>query len=408
MRLLFLTPQLPFPPHKGTSLRNLNLIKGLAPHHEVHLLSFVQGGGELAVAGPLSELCASIQTVAAPQRSLLQRLSTLAFSPLPDVALRLASPLFAEKLEASLARMKFDAVQVEGLEMAQYYPATAASFPAVILDEHNAEYVLQRRAFEVDSRAPRRWLGAAYSLVQWLKLKNYERNACRRATAVAAVSEADRRALLQLDPGLDITVVPNGVDTEYFRRRPLAQGKDSESAPTLAFTGTMDFRPNVDAMTWFCHEVLPQIHRRLPRTHLVVVGQSPARGVRELASPFVTVTGAVEDVRPHLEKATAYVVPMRMGGGVRLKVLEAMAAGIPVVSTRAGAEGIAVEDGENLLLADKAADFAAKVVDVLTNVSLARHLATQGRKLVEDQYDWRLITPKLEDLHLRLKAKCAA
>ena len=408
MRLLFLTPQLPYPPHKGTALRNFNLIKNLAPHHETHLLSFVEEEGKLPEASPLHELCASIQTVLAPKRSLRQRLRALAFSTLPDIASRLPSALFADKLKALLERTQFDVLQVEGLEMAQYYLATSAKLPVIVLDEHNAEYLLQRRAFEVDSRAPRRWLGASYSLVQWLKLKNYERRACRRASAVIAVSEADRRALLQLDPGLDITVVPNGVDTEYFHCRPLVQDKDSTGSPTLAFTGTMDFRPNVDAMTWFCHEVLPPIRSQLPQIRLLIVGQSPAKAVRGLASPAVTVTGAVEDIRPYLEKAAVYVVPMRMGGGVRLKVLEAMAGGIPVVSTRAGAEGIAVDDGENVLLADTAAEFAAKVVEVLTNVSLGRRLAAQGRKLAEAHHDWRLITPTLEELYARLKAKCTA
>jgi sugar transferase (PEP-CTERM/EpsH1 system associated) len=411
MRLLFLTPQLPYPPHKGTSLRNFNLIKNLAPNHEIHLLSFIPEGGETAEASPLQSFCASIQTVPAPRRSLRQRLRSLAFSPLPDIALRLPSALFATKLKAYLESTQFDAVQVEGLELARYYLITSpeqASFPAIILDEHNAEYVLQQRAFEVDSHSPRRWVGTAYSLVQWQKLKRYERRACRRATAIVAVSEADRRALLQLDPDLDIAVVPNGVDTEYFRCRPLAQTNDKESSATLVFTGTMDFRPNVDAMTWFCKEILPLIRSRTPKIRLFIVGQGPAKAVQELASPFVTVTGAVEDIRPYLENAAVYVVPMRMGGGVRLKVLEAMASGIPVVSTRAGVEGIDVEEGENALLADTAMEFAAKVVDALTNASLRNRLARQGRKLVEDHYDWRLITPKLEELYLRLKAKCTA
>ncbi|MFH1486108.1 MAG: glycosyltransferase [Chloroflexota bacterium] len=400
MRILFLTPQLPYPPHKGTSLRNLHLIKGLAASHEVHLLTFAEGGASLALPGQLKELCSSVQVVAAPKRSLLKRLASLLCSPYPDMASRLVSLEFASKLRDALRLLAPEAIQVEGLEMARYYldmPPSAES-PAVVLDEHNAEYVLQKRAFEVERRMLPRWFAALYSLIQWQKLERYERIACRRATAVITVSDEDRQALLRMNPGLDATVVPNGVDTTYFLPWPAKRREGS----TLLFTGTMDFRPNVDAAVWFVDEVFPLVRRDVPQARLLIVGGSPTRKVKALGSASVEVTGFVEDVRPYMAEAAVYVIPIRIGGGVRFKALEAMASGLPVVSTTMGVEGISVRVGDDLLLADDASSFASAVVRLLRDPELGQQMASRARRLIEQQYDWNAIMPRLDELYLRL------
>ena len=414
MRILFLTPQLPYPPHQGTTIRNYNLIANLAPCHEIHLLSFVHSRDEVDRATPLHQHCRSIEAVLAPCRSPLKRFLSLFLSPLPDMALRLPSAEFRAKLAAALRREPFDVVQIEGIEMAQPWmdwrletkdwrldcgsgpPMSNSQYPVSIFDDHNAEYVLQQRAFETDARQPRRWVGAIYSLIQWKKLSRYEALVCRLADQVVAVSEADKAALQRLVPGLEVTVVPNGVDVGYYTS---ADIQPLPLAPrSLIFTGKMDFRPNVDAVLWFCQEVLPLVRRRMPDVRFYIVGQSPHRRVLRLADdPAVTVTGYVDDVRPYIAGACVYVIPLRIGGGTRLKVLEAMALGKPIVSTSLGCEGFeGLVPGRELCLAETPEEFAQRVIELLSDASRRENLGQAARRFVEEQYDWRLIVPKLE------------
>lgn len=397
MKVLFLTPQLPYPPTKGASLRNFHLIKGLAASHEVHLLTFLEPGNDPTNAAPLRDLCVSIAAVPAPKRSMFSRLASLLLSGSPDMASRLASSEFAGKLDGALKSIQPDALQIEGIELARYYlNMPYARGPAVVLDQHNAEYLMQKRAFAIDARQPGRLPEAVYSLIQWQKLKSYERMACNRAAAVISVSEEDRRAILALDPSLDITVIPNGVDTAYF------QPSQKTADLRLLFSGTMDFRPNVDAMVWFVREVLPLIRRELPEVRLSIVGGRPTERVKALAGDSVEVTGFVEDVRPHMTQAAGYVIPMRMGGGVRFKALEAMSCGMPLVSTSLGVEGIAVKDGAEAFIADDAQSFATATVRLLMDRQLGEGMGKRGRSLVESQYDWNLVTPRLAELYQRL------
>lgn len=414
MRILFLTPQLPYPPHQGTTIRNYNLIANLAPRHEIHLLSFVRSQDEIDAATPLQQHCRSIEGIPAPRRSPLKRFLSLFLSPLPDMALRLPSVEFQAKLTATLRRVPFDVVQIEGIEMARYWmlevrnwkldhearpPTSILQLPSSIFDDHNAEYVLQQRAFETDIRQPRRWVAAIYSLIQWKKLSRYEAMICQLADGVVAVSEADKAALQQLVPRLNVTVVPNGVDVEYYTStdiRPVPLPPDS-----LVFTGKMDFRPNVDAVLWFCQEVLPLVRGQVPDVRFYIVGQRPHRRVLRLADdPAVTVTGYVDDVRSYIAGACVCVVPLRIGGGTRLKVLEAMAMGKPIVSTSLGCEGFeGLVSGRELSIADTPEEFAQQVIELLDDAPRQERLGQAGRRFVEEQYDWRLIVPRLERIY---------
>ena len=432
MRILFLTPQLPYPPHQGTTIRNYNIIANLAPRHEIHLLSFVRSQDEIARATPLHQHCRSIEGIPAPRRSPLKRFLSLFLSPLPDMALRLPSAEFQANLAATLRRVPFNVVQIEGIEMARHWmleignwkldygtghptlrpssgqasnlqpPIPNTQYPISIFDDHNAEYVLQQRAFETDVRQPRRWIAALYSLIQWKKLSRYEAMICRLANRVVAVSEADKAALQRLVPGLEVTVVPNAVDMEYYT------SADIRPSPlpshSLIFTGKMDFRPNVDAVLWFCREVLPLVRSKMPDARFYIVGQSPHRRVLRLADdPAVTVTGYVDDVRPYIAGACVYVAPLRIGGGTRLKVLEAMAMSKAIVSTSLGCEGFeGLQSGRELSIADTPQEFAQRVIELLDDASRRERLGRAARRFVEEQYDWRLIVPKLEQVYEQL------
>jgi len=402
MRLLLLTPQLPYPPHQGTSLRNFNLIAQLAKRHRICLLTFLEPDQSMEEAGPLGDLCEWVDTLPVPQRSHSLRLRQMATTGRPDMAWRLWSPAFRDRLAMRLAEARFDVVQVEAIELAPYLPtiqgASAASGwprPLIVYEDHNAEWVLQKRACLTDLRVPRRWPTAAYSFVQWMRLKVYEAQVCRTADHVVAMSEADRDAILAVAPGVRVTVVPNGVDLEeYTGYRGPVQPFD------LVFTGKMDFRPNVDAMLWFGEEVWPLIRRRHPQASLAIVGQRPHARLEPLRRlPGVTLTGWVADVRPYIAGGRVYIAPLRVGGGTRLKLLQALAMGAAVVATSLGAEGFPVIHGRELLLADTPHDFARAVSALLDDPQQRACLGAAGRRFVEATYGWDALVPKLEALY---------
>jgi glycosyltransferase involved in cell wall biosynthesis len=443
MKILFLTPQLPYPPHKGTAMRNWGLISDLAERHEVAVLSFAsrppippglvdrkgksarstpsQSGGNTPLPPPHflgdreGAWAGRVETVEPPLRSLRTRLRDMLSTPKPDMALRLVSEAYAERLRAWLKRESFDVIHVEGIEMAPYLDVIDAVFlplssppsgggrrggaslrPLVVFDDHNCEYLLQKRVFLTDLRVPSRWLGAVYSFVQWQRLLDYEAQACRRADRVLAVSEADTAALRKLVPDVHITVVPNGIDTRAYRPK-ISSLQSLNLKNALVFTGTMDFRPNVDAALWFAREVLPRIRTQVEDACFFAVGQRPHRRLDVLRDdPAVTLTGFVEDTRSYIAEAAVYVVPLRMGGGTRFKILEALAMGKGVVSTTLGAEGFPVTRGKELLLADGAEDFARAVVSLLNAPEKRASLGRAGRAFVEARYDWRVIVPLVE------------
>jgi glycosyltransferase involved in cell wall biosynthesis len=302
-------------------------------------------------------------------------------------------------------------VQISSLEMMPYRQllARGRQRPRVVFDDLNAEYQLQRRACLTDLGQPRRWHGALYSAVQWRRLRTYEGRVCREADTVIAVSETDAAHLRRLAPGARLLVLPNGVDTTAFAHRQPSARNDgrADEAPTVLFTGTMDFRPNVDAMLWFAEAIWPRLHAARPGLRCLIVGKAPDARLLAAArrQDGLEVIGAVPDVRPFLAQAAVYVVPMRMGSGVRLKVLEAMAAGVPVVSTRMGLEGVAAVPGEHVLLADDPPAFAAAVLRLLADPALAARLAARARELVEERYDWTRLTPALLSLYQDLASR---
>jgi len=397
MRLLLLTPQLPYPPHQGASLRNFNLIVQLARRHRVCLLTFLEPEQSLDNAGPLREVCQWVEAVPVPRRSPGLRLKQMVTTRRPDMAWRLWSSAFQGRLAARLAEAPFDVVQIEAIELAPYLPAieSVRPRPLIVYDDHNAEWVLQKRACLTDLADPRRWPAAAYSFVQWMRLRGYEADMCRRAGRVVAVSEADRDALHAVAPEVDVTVVPNGVALDEY-----ADYQGPVEPFDLVFTGKMDFRPNIDAMLWFGQQVLPLIRQRCPGVRLAIVGQRPHPRLDVLRGvPGITITGWVADVRPYIAGATVFIAPLRVGGGTRLKLLQAMAMEAAVVATSLGAEGFPVVHGRELLLADTPADFARAVLALLDDPAQRARLGAAARRFAAAAYGWDALVPKLEALY---------
>lgn len=410
MEILLLTPQLPYPAHQGTTLRNFNIIRGLAARHEITLLSFRERAGDEAVPGALDELCKRVVTVPQPHdRSAATRLWQMVITDQPDMALRLRSHHFEIVLRRLLSDDQFDIIQVEGIELAWIIPVLRASTigQKIVFDAHNAEAYLQQRAYEADARSLRRLPAALYSRVQTRRLLQYERWALRQVDWITAVSENDRRVLAAQIGDAAISVIPNCIDVADYGRKAeffAAQEGDSLLAYDLVFTGKMDYRPNVDAVLWFAREVWPHILEKRPQTTWAIVGQKPHKRLAVLQDvPGITLTGWVDQVVPFLQQGTIFIMPFRVGSGTRLKLIEAMAAGIPVISSALGVEGYAVENEEQLLIADSPADMTAAILRLLTDRPQRQRLVEKGRKFAA-QYDWRGITPKFDEGYYALLA----
>ncbi len=410
LRILFLTPQLPFPPRQGTSIRNYNLIRFLSERHEIDLVTFLAPGDELTHDSPLRTHCRRITTIGQPVRTTSDRVRTTLLSFKPDMGLRLNSDEMMAKMR-SLPLTGYDIVQVEGIEMAPYAFAIRKRLKSqrtrtgIVFDDHNCEYLLQKRNALTDLRNPRRWLAAAYSIVQWNKLRHYERRVCVQTDLILAVSEPDRQALKDLASDVDVRLIPNGIDTASYSS--LLVDVDAAEAPNIVFTGKMDYRPNVDAVVWFGTQVFPRIRRQIPKAQFQIVGQQPLERVFALSeAPGIQITGEVPEIEPYLQQASVYIIPMRIGGGTRLKALQAMATGLPIVATSLGVEGIAVQDGRELLIRDEPREFAGAVLDLINDHqgsgSIVNRLGSNAKEFVAKHYDWQTIIPHLEQAYFEL------
>jgi polysaccharide biosynthesis protein PslH len=405
-RILFLTPQLPSPTRQGAAIRNWNLMVQLAKGHALDLLTF--GGADEAAApraarGGTPPPWRQTVTVPPPRRSAGRRLRRLLFSRQPDMADRLWSPPFVRELAELLSRERYDIVQVEGIELARYLLLIARHRlpdydPLLVFDDHNAEWLLQRRAARTDLRGSRSVPAGLYSSVQQGRLRRFEARTMQTADLTLCVSEADAAALQPLAPDRPLIVAPNGVDAGYYSPEGIPRERPRFD---IVFSGTLDYRPNLDAVAWFVNDVWPllkgeQDARRDRPLRLGLVGRNPPTEITRLAgNPGITVTGSVADDRPYFAGATVYILPMRYGGGVRLKLLNALAMGCAVVSTTAGAEGLATRDGEHLLLADDAPAFARAVARLLDDADLRARLGAAGRALVRERYDWASIAARV-------------
>lgn len=420
MKILFITPQLPHPPRQGTTIRNFNLIAYLAADHTVDLLSFTTPDEELNPSSPLHKLCRRVDAVPQPIRSTAERVKDTFLSPLPDMGHRLESAAMRKLIDSWIEKAapdEWDIVQIEGIEVAQYgqqivdglkkrFPDQPDALPKLVFDDHNCEYLLQKRNALNDLTTPKRWIGGIYSTLQWQKLRRYERSICQMADATFAVSVADKDALEKIAPDADITVVFNGFDPPKTVTRDLPSPEASQSQ-TLLYIGKMDYRPNVDAMLWFGQAIFPLIRAEVNDVSLKIVGMNPHPRLEQLKTVAgIEITGMVEDLEPYLQNAAVYVIPLRVGGGTRFKALEAMAYGKPIVATSLGIEGIPVADGQELLIANSPEDFAAAVIRLLRDQAdggaLSQSLGESAHQLVEETFTWSSIIPQVETIYSNL------
>ena len=386
MKILFLSGWFPYPPDNGSRIRIFHLMRALAERHEVTLLSFGDQISRERVEA-LCPLCRVAGVAPTPVYNPKGSRAVLAFaSPTPRSLVDTHSPEMARLVQKELGSNGYEVVVASEISTASYVHYDCPA-PAILEDLETA--TIRDAARLGSGRASR--LRASLT---WLKTRRYVRTLLPHFAACTVVSEQERANLRDIAPAnYRLEVVPNGCDTTW---RPDAA---APQPGTLVFNGSLTYSANYDAMSYFVREIWPQIRKGEPSCQLKITGRTNnGQGEALAGRGGVHLTGYLADVRPAVAGAWACVVPLRVGGGTRLKILEAMALGTPVVSTSKGAEGLEVTPEENILIADDPADFAAQTVRLLRDPALRARLAENGKKLVEQKYDWRVIGERFNEL----------
>jgi polysaccharide biosynthesis protein PslH len=392
MRVLLLTQVLPYPPDSGPKAKTWNMLKFLARQHRVTLVSFVRGH-QSKEAEFLGQYCESVHTVPI-KRGLLRDLWYLAVSLASHQSFLIVRDDRASMrhlVDRLSAQHRFEVIHADQLNTAQY--ALRLKSARKVLDTHNALWLLSKRLAQTMSFGPRRWLLNREGRL----LRDYEGRIGREFDAVLAVSDGDKDALADvIGDTSKITVMPIAVDTEEFplvRRLP--------STDRILFVGTMFWPPNIDGVLWFIEKVYPRIRAERPQVSFDIIGARPPRKILKLANDGtgIKVRGYVEELTPYLEKAGVLVVPVRVGSGMRVKILNGMSSGLPIVSTSIGCEGIRAEHGRHLFIADTAEDFADSTLNLLEDPELGNRMGLNARKLVETTYNCLLAYRPVEELY---------
>ncbi len=402
MKILWVKAGKLLPVDTGGKIRSFNILRHLAKEHEVTLLSYYGGRRDPEYEAAITQQLPRTEIIhtAAPEGTLAQSLDYILRlpSPAPYAVRKFTHPGVRCSVAQWLSNGTLDVAVCDFLSASLNFPENFAA--PVVLFQHNVETMLWRRMAHTE-KAP--WKKVSYSIEAW-KMASYETRALRRFQHVIAVSDHDRNAMLGLSSGCSITVVPTGVDTDKYRASPSVSG----DPPVVLFTGSMDWEPNVDAVEFFCREIWPIVLSAFPNARFQIVGRTPSARVRSLTSASVEVTGTVPSITEYLRSATVVVVPLRIGGGTRLKIFEAMAMAKALVSTSIGAEGLDVRDGRDLMIADNAQSFAAAVVRLLKEPELRRSYE-QAAATLAARYDWSQIARRfaevLRDAATRFRAE---
>ncbi len=390
MKILFLQKRILFPVDAGWKIRTLNVLKHLARWHEVTYLCNVQPDdepflNEMRASGVRLETVPWSETPRSSPRFYFQLAANL-LSKYPFTASKDYDPALRRRAQTLLAEETYDLLICDFVQMARN--AIGLPVRASVLFQHNVE----AQIYERHAQNARGWLKRKFMGLQWQKMKRFEAEAGRQFDAVVAVSEADRQHYHDHYDWNHAHTIDTAVDTDYFQPNGTA-----ETADRVLFIGSLDWIPNEDGLAYFVEQVWPLVRQERPQAVFEIVGRNPSRGVERLAGqPGVKLIGTVPDVRPHLAQATVVVVPLLVGGGTRIKIFEAMAMQKAVVSTSLGAEGLAVESGKHLVLADEPGEFADAVVRLLRDEAGRQAIASQAAQLVNQRYGAETIARQFE------------
>ncbi len=391
MRILWVKGGRLLPVDTGGKIRSYNILRHLAAKHDVTYLSYYGGPRNLDYETNLKRSLPGAQTIhtAAPEATLAQYADYIYRLPAkaPYAVTKFTHSKVRHTVTQWLGEDRFDVAVCDFLSASLNFPSNPA-IPAVLF-QHNVETVLWRRLADVEPTPLRR---LSYK-IEADKMARYEPRALSKFHHVIAVSDEDRNQMLAFNPKCPITVVPTGVDTKQYAVAPPAP----DNPPVVVFTGSMDWEPNIDAVEYFCREIWPTVLTAFPNARFQVVGRDPHERIRRLASSSIEVTGTVPSVANYLRDATVVIVPLRIGGGTRLKIFEAMAMGKALISTTIGAEGLDVVHGRDLLLADAPVSFAASILELFRDSALRRRYE-QAAAIQAQRYDWSRIAERFAEV----------
>lgn len=408
MKILWLSHIVPYPPKGGVLQRSYHLLRELAQRNEVHLVSFIQREPLMRMFGDvergldecrerLSSLCPIVRFIPIPseerpwgKKSLLLR-SVLTRDPYSINWLKSAA--MRAEIEMLTKTISYDAVHFDTISLAVHRDLVPHT--ACVLNHHNIEsHMMLRRASN-----ERNWLARAYLYYEGRRLQRYERDMCRRFDMHTTCSELDSERLVAVDSAIATTVIPNGVDIDYFK-----PGNASRQPNTLVFAGRYSAYPNRRALMFLANEIWPVLRQECPDVRIDIVGADPPASVVELArqDPRFRVHGFVDDVRAYLDTAAVYICPIKDGGGTKLKVLDALAMGIPLVADPIACEGIEVVEGQTVLYASSPTEYAARIKQLLADGELRQRMSRSARRLVEQQYSYRSIGLQLHEMYASL------
>jgi glycosyltransferase involved in cell wall biosynthesis len=392
VRILWVKAGKLLPVDTGGKIRSYNILRLLAQDHQVTFLSYYGGRRDAEYEAAIRKELPGTETIytAAPDStSFEQGLDYLRrfVASAPYAVSKFTHPEVRKTIAAWLAEGRFDVAVCDFLSASLNFPGQLKT--PTVLFQHNVESSLWQRMAKTESNLIKK---LSFS-IESAKMTRYERAALRKFQRVIAVSDHDRQQMLALDPSCNITVVPTGVDVHKFTVAPAS----TANPPRIVFTGSMDWEPNTDAVDYFCHQIWPRIHAEFPNAIFQIVGRNPHSSVRRLASESVEITGTVPSVADYLRDASVVVVPLRIGGGTRLKIFEAMAMGKALVSTSIGAEGLAVHSGRDLILADEASEFADSILMLLRDSDVRRKYELAAVQLAS-QFDWSRIVQQFAEV----------
>lgn len=392
MKILWVKANKLLPVHSGGDIRSYHIARWLAKRHQLVFFSYYDGEPDTAYEHRLAEHLPGAITVCTGRKEsraarALDYLTRLP-SGKPYAVSRFESPRVSEALKTVLAERQFDLAICDFLDAAVNLPAEM-NVPCVLF-QHNVECEIWRRHAETETNPLKRLV---YGM-EFRRMRVYEKAIVEKFSHVIAVSERDRKLMSEWVDAARITVMPTGVDLEQYA--PAAPKPDGSTLQVI-FVGAMDWEPNIDGVEYFCRKIWPMVLAKMPNARFRIVGRNPDARVLSLAGETVEVTGSVPFVIEHLREATVVVVPLRIGGGTRLKIYEAMAAGKAVVSTSVGAEGLDVHHGRDIVLSDDPSNFAECVVSLIRDVEYRRRIEAAAAELVE-QYGWPLVAVKFAEI----------